>query len=46
MSDHTGPVLLLNPPRTSTAELLAQAAAWRGHDTVAHPAQAAGRETH
>ncbi|MFE2879568.1 ATP-grasp domain-containing protein [Streptomyces roseus] len=46
MSDRAAPVLLLNPPRTTTAELLAQAAAWRGHGTVAHPAQAAGRETH
>ncbi|MFE3579699.1 hypothetical protein [Streptomyces vinaceus] len=34
MNDHAGPVLLLNPPRTTTAELLAQAAAWRGHDVV------------
>ncbi|MFB7057568.1 ATP-grasp domain-containing protein [Streptomyces vinaceus] len=46
MKDHAAPVLLLNPPRTTTAELLAQAAAWRGHDVAAHVRQAEGRETY
>ncbi|WP_030158778.1 ATP-grasp domain-containing protein [Streptomyces sp. NRRL S-244] len=46
MDDRATPTLLLNPPRTTTAELLAQAAAWRGHDVVAHVRQAEGRETY
>lgn len=46
MNDRATPVLLLHPPRTTTAELLARAAVWRGHDLVAHVAQAEGRETY
>ncbi|WP_327130644.1 ATP-grasp domain-containing protein [Streptomyces sp. NBC_01343] len=46
MDDRATPTLLLNPPRTTTAELLAQAAAWRGHDVTAHVGQAEGRETY
>jgi hypothetical protein len=46
MEDRTAPVLLLNPPRTSTAELLAQAAARRGYEVLAHAGRAEGRRTH
>ncbi len=42
----TGPAFLLHPPRTSTAELLGQAAAWRGYEVVAHVGQAEGRRTY
>jgi hypothetical protein len=40
------PALLLHPPRTSTAELLGQAAAWRGYDVVGRATEAGGRRTH
>lgn len=46
MEARTVRTLLLNPPRTSTAELLAQAAAWRGYEVLAHAGRAEGRETH
>ncbi|MEU2395683.1 ATP-grasp domain-containing protein [Streptomyces sp. NPDC007369] len=46
MNHGTGTALLLHPPRTSTAELLGQAAAWRGYDVVGHTAEAEGRRTH
>ncbi|MEV8533784.1 ATP-grasp domain-containing protein [Streptomyces sp. NPDC051211] len=46
MNHGTGPALLLHPPRTSTAELLAHAAAWRGYEVMAHAGQAEGRRTH
>lgn len=46
MNHGPGPVLLLHPPRTSTAELLGQAAAWRGYDVVGRAADAGGRRTH
>ncbi|MGW5344017.1 ATP-grasp domain-containing protein [Streptomyces sp. NPDC004050] len=46
MNHGTGSALLLPPPRTSTAELLGQAAAWRGYEVVGHVAGADGRRTH
>ncbi|MGW8779397.1 ATP-grasp domain-containing protein [Streptomyces sp. NPDC055796] len=46
MDDRAAPALFVNPPRTTTAELIAQAAVWRGHDVVAHVKQAEGRETY
>ncbi|MEW2414736.1 ATP-grasp domain-containing protein [Streptomyces sp. NPDC046866] len=46
MDHRTARTLLLHPPRTSTAELLGQAAAWRGYDVVAHVAGARGRGVH
>ncbi|MFI1937487.1 ATP-grasp domain-containing protein [Streptomyces purpureus] len=42
MNHGTGPTLLLHPPRTTTAELLGQAAAWRGHTVVGSVEQATG----
>ncbi|MEV7419674.1 ATP-grasp domain-containing protein [Streptomyces sp. NPDC089919] len=42
-----GPAVLLTPaPRTSTAELLARAAAWRGLEVVGRAADAVGRRVH
>ncbi|MFJ3881617.1 ATP-grasp domain-containing protein [Streptomyces sp. NPDC090077] len=46
MEARTPPVLLLCTPRTSTAELLARAAAWRGYDVAERAASAIGRRTH
>ncbi|MFD7630559.1 ATP-grasp domain-containing protein [Streptomyces sp. NPDC059851] len=46
MNHGTGTVLLLHPPRTSTAELLGQAAVWRGYEVVDRAAGAPGRRTH
>ncbi|MFF4582052.1 ATP-grasp domain-containing protein [Streptomyces sp. NPDC001373] len=46
MDARTPPVLLLPAPRTSTAELLARAAAWRGHEVADRAAQAEGRRAH
>ncbi|MGW1641357.1 ATP-grasp domain-containing protein [Streptomyces lavendulae] len=43
MEARTPPVLLLPAPRTSTAELLARAAAWRGYDVTDRVASAQGR---
>ncbi|WP_330347022.1 ATP-grasp domain-containing protein [Streptomyces sp. NBC_00582] len=40
------PILLLSPPRTSTAELLARAAAWRGYDVTDRATRAEGRRVH
>ncbi|KOY59497.1 MULTISPECIES: ATP-grasp domain-containing protein [unclassified Streptomyces] len=46
MEARTPPVLLLSAPRTSTAELIAQAAAWRGYDVADRAARATGRRVH
>ncbi|THA77298.1 ATP-grasp domain-containing protein [Streptomyces sp. A0592] len=40
------PVLLLSAPRTSTAELIARAAAWRGYDVTERATGVAGRTVH
>ncbi|WP_460072786.1 ATP-grasp domain-containing protein [Streptomyces sp. YKOK-I1] len=46
MEARTPPVLLLPAPRTSTAELLARAAAWRGYDVTDRATAAEGRRVH
>ncbi|MEU8778116.1 ATP-grasp domain-containing protein [Streptomyces sp. NPDC048606] len=46
METRTPPVLLLSAPRTSTAELLARAAVWRGHDVADRAAGLEGRRVH
>ncbi|MEU6864233.1 ATP-grasp domain-containing protein [Streptomyces sp. NPDC046876] len=46
MSHGTERTLLLHPPRTSTAELLGRAAAWRGYEVVSHVGRAQGRGVH
>ncbi|MGE7386215.1 ATP-grasp domain-containing protein [Streptomyces sp. NPDC004126] len=46
MEARTPPVLLLSAPRTSTAELIARAAAWRGYDVADRAALAVGRRVH
>lgn len=46
MEARTPPVLLLSSPRTSTAELIARAAAWRGYDVTERAARARGRRVH
>ncbi|MFE6844459.1 ATP-grasp domain-containing protein [Streptomyces sp. NPDC057686] len=46
MEAHTLPVLLLSAPRTSTAELIARAAAWRGYDVAERAADAVGRRAY
>lgn len=46
MEARTPPVLLLSAPRTSTAELLARAAAWRGFDVVDRAGGVEGRRVH
>ncbi|MFF9056094.1 ATP-grasp domain-containing protein [Streptomyces erythrochromogenes] len=42
----TAPVLLLSAPRTSTAELIARAAAWRGYDVTERATGVEGRRVH
>ncbi|MEU1520083.1 ATP-grasp domain-containing protein [Streptomyces sp. NPDC005811] len=46
METPTPPVLLLPAPRTSTAELIARAAAWRGYDVTDRVTRAEGRRVH
>ncbi|MFE3763886.1 ATP-grasp domain-containing protein [Streptomyces sp. NPDC059104] len=46
MEARTPPVLLLSAPRTSTAELIARAAAWRGHEVTDRAERARGRRVH
>lgn len=46
MEVRTAPVLLLPAPRTSTAELLARAAAWRGYEVADRAAHVEGRRAH
>ncbi|WP_445270151.1 ATP-grasp domain-containing protein [Streptomyces sp. DSM 41634] len=46
MEARTPSVLLLSAARTSTAELIARAAAWRGYDVTDRAADAEGRKVH
>ncbi|MCB5177972.1 ATP-grasp domain-containing protein [Streptomyces antimicrobicus] len=46
MEARTPPILLLSAPRTSTAELLARAASWRGYEVTDRAASAEGRRVH
>lgn len=46
MEARTPPVLLLPAPRTSTAELIARAAAWRGYEVADRVASAQGRRVY
>ncbi|MFF5703717.1 ATP-grasp domain-containing protein [Streptomyces sp. NPDC012794] len=46
MEARTPPVLVLHAPRTSTGELIARAAAWRGYEVTDRAASAAGRRAH
>ncbi|GLV85964.1 hypothetical protein Slala03_56530 [Streptomyces lavendulae subsp. lavendulae] len=46
MEARTPPVLLLPAPRTSTAELIARAAAWRGYEVADRVAGAQGRRVY
>ncbi|WP_063834995.1 ATP-grasp domain-containing protein [Streptomyces sp. NRRL F-4474] len=46
MEAPTTPVLLLSAPRTSTAELIARAAAWRGYDVADRAEGVEGRRVH
>ncbi|MEU3723232.1 ATP-grasp domain-containing protein [Streptomyces sp. NPDC031705] len=46
MEARTPPVLLLSAPRTSTGELLARAAAWRGYEVTDRAVSAEGRRVH
>ncbi|MFE7094879.1 ATP-grasp domain-containing protein [Streptomyces erythrochromogenes] len=46
MKAHSAPVLLLSAPRTSTAEIIARAAAWRGYDVAERATGVEGRRVH